>query len=88
MFVRDAGHERGDDHVIRASDAIEREFGERRRGKSRERSAGRERAGQESGWPERELDRGPGGAGGSRREAEHEKAAEPTPKTPDADFCV
>ena len=53
-------------------------------GKSRERSAGHERAGQESGRPERELDRGPGGAGGSGREPEHEKAAEP--KTPDVDL--
>ena len=54
----------GDDHVTRASDAIERESGERHGGKSRERSAGRERAGQESGRPEREVDRRPCGAGG------------------------
>ena len=100
MFGRDAGRERSDDHVTRASDAmdrghgidgngqreqrIEREAGERRGGKSRERSAGRERAGQESGRAERELDRGPGDAGGSGREPEHEKAVEP--KTPDVDL--
>ena len=104
VFGRDAGHERGDDHVTRASDAmdrghgidgdgqreprIEREAGERRGGKSRERSAGRERAGQESGRPDRELDREPGGAGGSGRESEHEQAAEPKPKTPDVDLGV
>ena len=63
------GHERGDDHVTRASDAIER-------------------AEQESGRPERELDRRSGGAGGSGREPEHEKAAEPKPKTPDVDLGV
>ena len=83
VFGRDAGHERGDDHVTRASDAIERESGKRRGGKSRERSAGRERAGRESGRAEHELDRGPGDADGSGRE--HEKAAGPTPKTPDVD---
>ena len=44
-------------------------------------SAGRERAGQESGRPERELDRGPGGAGGPDRESEHGKAAGPKLKT-------
>ena len=104
MSGRDTGHERGDDHVTRATDAmdrghgidgdghherrIERESGERRGGKSRERNAGRERAGQESGRPEREFDRGPGDAGGSGREPEHEKAAEPKPKTPDVDLGV
>ena len=87
-FGRDAGHERGDDHATRAFHAMDRgdghherrigrESGERRGGKSRERSSGRERAGQESGRPECELDRGPGDAGGSDRESEHEKAAEP-----------
>ena len=30
--------------------------------------------------------REPGGAGGSSRESEHEKAAEPKPKTPDIDL--
>ena len=45
-----------------------------------------ERAGQESGRAEREFDCGPGGAGGSGRE--HEKAAEPKPKTPDVDLGV
>ena len=72
--------------MTRAFDAIERESGERCGGKSRERSAGRERAGQESGRPEREIDRGPGGAGGSGREPEHENAAEPKPMTPDVDL--
>ena len=57
-------------------------------GTLRERSAGRERAGQESGRPERELDRGPRGAGGSGREPEREKAAGPKPKTPDVDLGV
>ena len=104
MFGRNAGHERGHDHVTRAFDAMdrgrgidgggqreprsERESGERRGGKSRERSAGRERAGWESGRPERELDREPGGAGGSVRESGHGKAAGPTPKTPDVDLGV
>ena len=71
VFGRDAGHERGDDHVTRASDAmdrghgqreprIEREPGERCSGNSRERSAGRERAGQEPGRANRVLDREPG----------------------------
>ena len=102
VFGRDAGHKRSDDHVTRAFDAmdrgpgidgeghheqrIERESGERRGGKSRERSARRERAGQDSGRADREHDRGPGGAGGSGRESEHEKAAEPKPKTPDVDL--
>ena len=72
------GREPGDDHVTRAWDAIDRGHG----------IDGRERAGQESGRPERELDRGPGGAGGSGREPEHEKAAEPKPKTPDVDLGV
>ena len=72
------GHERGGDHVARASDAMERGHG----------IDGRKRAGQESGRPEREFDRGPGGAGGSGRESEHEKAAEPKPKTPDVDLGV
>ena len=96
-FGRDAGHERGDDHVTRASDAmnrgygqrdprIEREFAERRGGNSRKRSAGRERAGQEPGRADRELDRPPGGAGGSGRESEHEQAAGSKPKTPDVDL--
>ena len=91
------GPERGDDHVTRASDAMdrgdahherrtERESGGRCGGKSRERSAGRERAGQESGRPEHVLDRGPGGAGGSGRESEHENAAGSKPKTPDVDL--
>ncbi len=84
MFGRDAGRERGDDHVTRASDAIERESGKRRGGKSRARSAGCERAGRESGRAERELDRGPGGPGGAGRE--HEKAAGPKPKTSDVDL--
>ena len=55
VFGRDAGHKRGDDHVTRASDAmdsghgwheqrIEREAGERHGEKSWERSTGRERA--------------------------------------------
>jgi len=65
---------------------IEREYGERRGGNSRERSAGRERAGQEPGRADRELDREPGGAGGSGRESEHEQAAGPKPKTPDVDL--
>ena len=52
----------------------------------RERSAGRERAGQDSDRADREHDRGPGGAGGFGRESEHEKAAEPKPKTPDVDL--
>ena len=43
-----------------------------------------ERAGQESGRPAREFDRGPGAADGSGRE--HEKAAGPKPKTPDVDL--
>ena len=34
----------------------------------------------------RELDREPGGAGGSGRESEHEQAAGPKPKTPDVDL--
>ena len=88
MFGRDAGHERGDDHVTRASDAMNRDYGiggdeqrepqierehcERRGGNSRERSAGRERAEQESGRADRERDREPGGAGDSVRESEHE----------------
>ena len=72
------GHEPGDDHVTRACDAIDRGPG----------IDGRERAGQESGRPERKLDRGPGGAGGSGCEPEHEKAAEPKPKTPDVDLGV
>ena len=99
MFGRDAGHEQGDDHVTRASDAmdrghgidgdgqreprIEREPGERRGGNSREQSAGRERSGQESSRPDRELNCEPGGSG---RESEHEKATEPKPKTPDVDL--
>ena len=93
MFGRDAGHKRGDDHVTRASDAMdrghgqheqrmEREAGERRGGTSRERSAGRGRAGRLD-W---ELDREPAGAGDSGRESEHEQAAEPKPKTPDVDL--
>ena len=45
-----------------------------------ERRIGRE-AGKRHGG--RELDRGPGGAGGSGREPEHGKAAGPKPKTPD-----
>ena len=77
MFGRDAGDERGDDQVTRAFGAmdrshgidgdgqreqrIERETGERCGGNSRERSAGCERAGQDSGRPDRELDREPGG---------------------------
>ena len=52
----------------------------------RERSAGRERAGQDFGRSDRELDREPGGAGGSGRESEHEKAVEQKPKTPDVDL--
>jgi len=56
VFGHDAGHERGDDHMTRAFDAIDR---------------GR---------------RGPGDAGGSDREHEHEKAAEPKSKTPDVDL--
>jgi len=58
---------------------MERESGERCGGNSRQRSAGRERAGQDSGRTERELDRGPCDAGGSGREPEHEKAAGPKP---------
>ena len=50
------------------------------------RDAGRERAGQNSGRWDRELDRAPGGAGGSGRESEHGQAAEPKPKTPDVDL--
>ena len=50
--------------MTRACDVIERGPGERRGGKSRERSAGRERAGQESVRADRKHDRGPGGAGG------------------------
>ena len=65
---------------------IEREAGERRGGRSWERHAGRERAGQEPRRAERELDREPGGAGGSGRESEHEQAAGPKPKTPDVDL--
>ena len=97
MFGRDVGHGGGDDHVTRASDAmdrghgqreprIEREYGERRGGNSRERSPGCERAGQDSGRANRVLDREPGGAGGSGRESEHEQAAGPKPKTPDVDL--
>ena len=61
-----------------------------RRGSRGSGSVGRERAGKESGRPERELDRGPGGAGGSGREHEHENenAVEPKPKTPDVDLGV
>ena len=58
------GREPGDDHVTRAWDAIDRGHG----------VDGRERAGQESGRPEREPER--------------EKAAEPKPKTPDVDLGV
>jgi len=86
VFGRDTGHERGDDHVTCACDAIERESGKRRGGKSRERSAGRGQAGQESGRAECEFDRGPGGAGGSGREPGHEKDAGPKQKTPDFDL--
>ena len=76
------GHGRGDDHVIRACDAIaatDHAHGIDGGG-HRERRIGRE-AGERHGG--RELDRGPGGAGGSGREPEHGKAAGPKPKTPD-----
>ena len=99
VFGRDAVYERGGDHVTRAFHAMdrgdghherrsERESGERRGGKSRERSAGCERAGKESGRPERELDRGPVDAGGSGRESGHGKAAGPKPNPPDGDLGV
>ena len=57
-------------------------------GTRQERSAGRERSGQESGRSDRELDCEPCGAGGSGRESEHEQVAEPKPKpkTPDVDL--
>ena len=76
VFGRDAGHERGDDHVIRACDAIERESGKRRGGKSRARSAGCGRAGRESGRAECELDRGPGRRGRFRARAREGRRAE------------
>ncbi|WP_238314881.1 hypothetical protein, partial [Methylobacterium crusticola] len=44
---------------------IEREAGERRGGKSRERPAGRERFGQDSGRADWEFDREAGGAAGA-----------------------
>ena len=78
VFGCAAGHARGDDHVTRAIDAIEHGHHERRI----------ERDGQESGRLEREIHRGPGGAGGSGREREHGKAAGPKPKTPGADLGV
>ena len=85
VFGRDAGHGRGDDHVTRAIGAIERGPGIAGDGHHERRI---ERAGQESGRLEREIHRGPGGAGGSGREPGHEKAAGPKPKTPGADLGV
>ena len=80
------GRGRGIDGNDQREQPIEREIGERRGGNSRKRSAGGERAGQDSGRSNRELDREPGGADDSGRESEHEKAAEPNPKTPDVDL--
>ena len=85
MFGRVAGHARGDDHVTCAIDAIDRGPGIDGDGHHERRI---ERAGQESGKLEREIHRGPGGAGGSGREPGHGKAAGPKPKTPGADLGV
>lgn len=73
---REHGHER----------RFERETGERRGGKSPDRSAGRERSGQDSGRLDRVINRGPGHADGPGRDSGHEKAAEPKQKTPDFDL--
>ena len=85
MLGRVAGHARGDDHVTCAIDAIDRGPGIDGDGHHERRI---ERAGQESGKLEREIHRGPGGAGGSGREPGHGKAAGPKPKTPGADLGV
>ena len=76
MFGRDAGHARGDDHVTRASDAMDRGHGID--------GDGQREPGRESGRTDREFDCEPGGAGGSGRGGEYEKAAEP--KVPDVDL--
>ena len=94
VLGRDAGHGWGDDHGTRACDAIGSRPRNRRRRKPRAAdlrenpasgtagsrgSAGRGRAGRKLGWPERELDLGPGGAGGSVRGPGDETAAGPKP---------
>ena len=94
VFGRDAGHGWGDDHVARACDAIGSRPRNRRRRTPRAAgphenpasgaarsgaSAGCDRAGRQLGWPERELDLGPGGAGGPGRGPGHGKAAGPEP---------
>ena len=106
VFERGAGPDRGEDHLTRASDAmdrglepdrqdgrgrarehrIEREAGRDRDGKSRDRRTGRERAGQDSGKLDREIDRGGKRQGKVARESELEKAAEPKQKSRDFDL--
>ena len=55
---------------------IDRDTGKGRGGKSSECSAGRDRAGQDSGKIDREINRNLGRTGGSGRESEHEKAVD------------
>ena len=77
---REAHREREREH------RIERETGENRDRQSRDRSAGRERSGQDSGRPDREIDREPDRAGSPGRDSGREKAAQPKQKTPDFDL--
>ena len=77
---RESARGRGREH------RIEREADRDRDGKPRDRSAGRERAGRDSGKLDREIDRGGERQQRAARQSEQEKAAEPKQKSRDFDM--
>ena len=82
VFGRDPAHDRGADHVTRASDTMERGLGDEH---DAHRDRVRERAGRESGKTDRGIDHDRSASRGLRRDSEHQKAAEPKHKSRDMD---
>ena len=83
---REPHSRRGIDRGREREHRIDREAGRDRDGKSRDRSAGRERGGAESGGKGHGLNRGGERQTKVSRQSEHEKATEPKQKTPDFDL--